>query len=1043
MTRSSSYASNIAQLEATAEKLSMTSSIEDAIRDLHEGLKRNDGRRSSLLTASISGSDTNSASPFPFPRQVSVASSILEINNAARFGGYSPAGYVMSPNHSLRSNPTRLRSGSHTRSEGEAETLLSRSGVGKSSIRSAKSTTKPSLCDIAEMEMPTTLTSAAMDAADKLEEHPEEDEYHMPPTHDIDLTPNPQHTMSNANDYWDQAVIESQNEQADGQHEDEKEERPSTSAESVGTYEQAERAFADFDGAHCSPSPDHELEPLPPSFAGPSFDLPYEIDLNLEMPAGPDLNRPRISNPFNPTARPKSYMDPESGQQMLYYPARVPLMLNLPQKLSKKPKADAEMSKRRSQILSMMPEANRQSASWLPEVIPEPLLNTLGSAFEPDLATPRGNADSINGNLLSPTSESRPDSQHQSTPRPSNDEARKSRMSLAMSNMDLNEKRKSRMSVLSGLPPQLRASAFFDLPSEPSPKLELKDGSAMATLDSILDASAKAPVSAFTDHTFAGKLGSEVYGTEKKRRSHIKQASQADGLAEVKKRRSFFHLRTPSKLSSKSSNKEDRSKTITGNPREDNDSGSDDETSHLSRSKEGEEDEEEAESEEEQLYDGPPTTLLAELQLRKQQQKMRTRPITQAFPNGLHSTLLEMDTVAEIERKNRRVKKVNLAWEEPEDDGQSEEDVPLALLMAAKGASADGGAAQAELDRPLGLMERREQEDNEPLSMRRDRLQGRDPGPMLPSLKRQSMMTLGTALRGGRTDLVSPRTQIQSPEEDEVEGETLGQRMRRIRGEEDGGNPLPRARPVSTAFSVEMFSEIGDHFKKNAPEPAPADDAKVKKMEEPKEEEETLGQRRRRLQAEREAREKEMGGSGNLNTDFALPTLKQRHSMADILGSNRSRLVLTDPRAEAERSKQEGAARFKWEQEQKLAALRAQMPANLTQPQASQSGAFMNGQFNDGNAGGMGFHRASMWPGNFGQTPVMGHQVGSSFGMGTYGVSNGYGMQMQNDCGAYGTSATNGYGMPMQMQMQSMQQPGQQHDRVNQWRQSVVPQGPF
>ncbi|WP_254517504.1 hypothetical protein, partial [Salmonella enterica] len=42
--------------------------------------------------------------------------------------------------------------------------------------------------------------------------------------------------------------------------------------------------------------------------------------------------------------------------------------------------------------------------------------------------------------------------------------------------------RKSQMPRASDLPPQLRASAFFDLPST-TPQIEMKDGSAMATLD--------------------------------------------------------------------------------------------------------------------------------------------------------------------------------------------------------------------------------------------------------------------------------------------------------------------------------------------------------------------------------------------------------------------------------------------------------------------------------------------------------------------------------------------------------------------------------
>ena len=144
---------------------------------------------------------------------------------------------------------------------------------------------------------------------------------------------------------------------------------------------------------------------------------------------------------------------------------------------------------------------------------------------------------------------------------------------------------------------------------------------------------------------------------------------------------------------------------------------------------------EDEEDDEEEVYEGPPTTLLAELQLRKQQNKLRTRPAINAHPNGMHSTLLELDAVREIERKARHGKRVNLAWENPDANPEhnqdlEDDDVPLGMLAVAKAAGAknsniDISLVVSEMNRPLGLMERREIDDNEPLSRRRDRLQGR------------------------------------------------------------------------------------------------------------------------------------------------------------------------------------------------------------------------------------------------------------------------------------------------------------------------------
>ncbi|KAK8862260.1 hypothetical protein PGQ11_008495 [Apiospora arundinis] len=1057
--RANSYASNIAQLEATAEKLSMTSSIEDAIRDLHGELKRSDSRRSSILAASVASS--SAAPPIPdatstasISRQVSAATSILETNNAARHGGYSPAAYVMSPNNSLLSNSTtRLRSGSVSRMDAsDAEPApLTRNGPGKTSMRSVRSTSKPpALTGIAELE-PTTLTAAAMDAADKLEEYPEEEaNLAVPPLEDVDRTPNANdYGSTSVNDYWDQAYAEAQKQPLSKQQGQAP--RSTSPSNSVGTFEQAELAFADFDGSHCPPEQQEEDDFLPPL---------HGIDMSLEVPEDTP-GRPRISRPTAPTVRPKSYMDPETGQQMMYYPARVPLMLNLPQKLSKKPKA-SERNKRRSQVLNAMPEATRQSANWLPEVLPEPLFDPLGSGSNSNLASPSVHPDS---NPLSPQlAESNLDltlgfpTESEAQPRPNpqgnNEEARKSRLSMiGMSVMDPSDKRNTRVSAFEALPPQLRASAFFDLPSQ-SPALELKGGSASATLDDILNASAKAPVSAFTDHAFAGHLGHEVYGNEKKRKSHMKRASNAtllevkDGkdTKDVKKRSSFFHLRTPSKLSiSQTSTKETKKNAAAD---DDLDHKSDDEHTKLSGSVDGErepgaeedDEDEEEEIDEDMLYNGPPTTLLAELQMRKHQQKLRTRPIAQAYPNGMHSTLLELDTVAETERKNRKGKKINLAWETPDDgaDDDDDEDLPLGLVMAKKNGIHDAQAVIAEMNRPLGLMERREQEENEPLSRRQARLQGRNPGPMT---QRKTMTSLGGALGMGGGYGPSPsgsRLDLSTPPDDEVEGESLGDRMRRLRAKEEGDNLLPRARPVSMAFSTELFSQLGDTFKED--ENAGSQDKGKQKATGPVEEEETLGQRRRRLQAEREAREREMGGGAPLNPNMPppgiMPKLDKRHSLADVLGNNNSsRRVLSDPRMEAERARQEEAARFRRDQESKLAALRSQMPQNLNGPQMPRSGAYAAGQFNDG-TGGTGLQRHSRVPSFVAPQQAPGMGMGMNGGMmgNNYNMAAGYGAP-----GGYGAPAP-GYGMQqMNMMPMTMQQPGQQHDMVDRWRQSIVP----
>ncbi len=395
---------------------------------------------------------------------------------------------------------------------------------------------------------------------------------------------------------------------------------------------------------------------------------------------------------------------------------------------------------------------------------------------------------------------------------------------------------------------------------------------------------------------------------------------------------------------------------------------------------------EDNEEEGDDLYDGPPTTLLAEIQLRKQQQKLRTRPVLQAFPDGLHTTLLELDAVAEVERKTRKGKRVNLAWEDPamkpETDDEDDEDIPLGVLYAAKVAgNNDISAVAAEMNRPLGLMEKKELEDNEPLSRRRDRLQGRDPGVSVYlgagalgiTARRGSTMALGQFNSNNPGDC-NTGAGAGSAEEEEIEGETLAERLRRLKAKEE--SELPRARPVSGAFSAELLSQFGDpeeeakSAREGAEKTKGGPSAKGKETA-PPEEEETLGQRRRRLQAEKEAREKEMASSGGVLAvnGAALQALtgSRRLSMADVLTAHpveRVRAPVADPR-EAERLRRENeAARAARDKEAKMAAFRMQMQMPLAMAAGggglAKPGGFRGGLFNDGSGGGVppGFNPA-------------------------------------------------------------------------------------
>ncbi|KAJ9152266.1 hypothetical protein NKR19_g4531 [Coniochaeta hoffmannii] len=1118
--RSGSCSGSVAALEATAERFTSTSSIDDAIRRAHEELKRSDSRRSSVLRA-CSGTaerDNETSALQNLQSQLAALSrqnSIVGINSAARLGGYSPAAYVMSPTNSIKNGSGRFRSVSKASSLGVPSTsgnvdtfdlseasnaerfpsFLSRHGPGKGSVRSVVSS-KQSLVDIAEAEPPMTLTLDALDEADRAEEAGEESEdedtiraiAHQHVEEDLDQDPDgdetetPQaevlkpmldHDFLNFSAPGALQIHEPGSFDDYGFHEPQEHARP-PSAGSGTTYER--NAFGDFDGVHCDP--DTADFPGPPE---PDF------------PPPPPPSQKRMSRPLSTLPpRPQSYFDMQTGQQMLYYPARVPAMLNLPPKLAKSKKPDRQ--KVRSQVLSVMPLEARDSRVWLPDPVAERSEPFMSGAVDENVAPAEPSPARASFIADAEPGASQTGSFHGQSAQEANAALSPGKQEREIKRPQrLTDARKSQMpGAVGDLPPQLRASVFFDLPEEP-PKIVVKDHSAMATLDSILDASASAPVSAFIDHAFAGTLGSEVYGVEKKK----KRKSNADfGIPEQrsqsslavlqtqdnKKRGSFLSLLAHTRKSSENLGADRRSTSygvgdgapspsVEGSSRDGNspnphqgpfspsllDPDSDEEPDKEAEKKEEDEDDESSDEDLDNVYQGRPTTLLAELQIRKQRNKMRTRPVHKVYPNGLHSTLLELDTVAEVERSMRKGKKVNLAWEDPSTnpdlmEEEDDEEVPLAMLAAARAAAAakgvnkstlDVGVIMDEVNRPLGLMERRELEENEPLSRRRDRIQGRAPRETLNLETMQKRMTQLSLVHGGaglksQSRLALPlhnssygtagsaAASIRSAEpqpEPEVEGETLAQRRKRLQGD-----TLPTARPVSGTFSVELLEQFGgDEDKATKDKGKEAAAAPVGEQEG-----ETLGQRRRRLQAEREAREREIASK-----TAGDHRISRRMSMADILTAHplEPPQGVVNPR-ELERQRLEAvAAQKQRDHDLRLAAMRSQMPQTLpTASVGAFQGGYMGGQFNDGLAGGLGSGRSLAYGRGPGVPPLQRMStLPAAYGGNVQQPVYGAAMTMTGVDGPYGMGYPQGFGFggmpPTQGQL----------DMVERWRQSIRP----
>lgn len=510
--------------------------------------------------------------------------------------------------------------------------------------------------------------------------------------------------------------------------------RPASAA-SGDTYQQARVLFNDFDGVHYV---HHD-----------------QGALGRQM----SLTRPPLAS------RADHYKEPQVGENMVYYPAPVPMMLNLPPKLSQK--SNAEREKRRTQIMDAVPAESRKSAPWLAGQVPE-------------------------------------HEDHRGE-KPSKE-----------------------------FPPQLRASVFFEHPAAPI-DIEVKQASAVATLDSILDASTHAPVTAFTDHPYAGHLGAEVYGRSKQKAP----AKKPDSMRTVSldhRDGSSHRLEDPTEAEAAdihegtSLHDSRREAGSDGVPRE-----------------AGEE-----EGEEELAYTGPPTTLLAELELRKHELNQRQR--TAATSVGLHSTLLQLDAVAQKQSEHRRKRPVTLAWENPDahkNEDDADEDVPLGVLFPEKNVT-------GEEVRPLGLMEKREMEESEPLSRRRARLRGEAPPP--PRTPDKRPMTMYS--RYGP----EPSTETPQPESED-EGETLAQRLKRMKAKDR----------TSTVAESEFATEILAELEHVGDEKAKEEDGAP--------EEETLAQRRARLQNE--------STEAKRNSTAKIP--RYRRSMADILHARRPSTAALQP----------------------------------------------------------------------------------------------------------------------------------------------------
>ncbi|KAK0999606.1 hypothetical protein LTS01_005375 [Friedmanniomyces endolithicus] len=670
---------------------------------------------------------------------------------------------------------------------------------------------------------------------------------------------------------------------------------------STDTYREAEMAFKDFDGVHFSPNMEEYVE----------LDQDGKEVRRVSTRSSGGLSMSAASILNTPRARPISYAEPPPADGMVYYPAPVPRMLNLPKRLSQLPAAKVQ-AQRRSQVLSQIPPEAMQGAPWIPQM-----------DFGEEGTRPSNHSRESSGS-------------HPKPPGPYLNE----RMSMAN---------------LQTLPPQLRASVFFDRQSVPH-DVEVTNKSAVATLDSILAASATAPVNAFTDHPFAGDVRRSTFAPEHvrvrrstttpspsmpaepetahkvgKRRSSIgnllRRTSSGNELAEQLDRRgSRGSMLTDFNEGGKKLQKRRSQMSLgdgvqrqtdglltPGNELSEPDSGAGMLTAAENESPHGAEHEDqrvtsgsrlgtlaswqdqdaheeyiEVENEEEPAQEDDemaeaefvqPSTLLAELQIRKANQRSRNRTAATHYPNGMHSTLLQLDAVEQINKTKRMKQHIPLAWEgstqRQEEQGDEDDEVPLGVLYPGRDGLVSGKKRIGDgkdFQRSLGLMEKRQMEDNEPLASRRNRMLG------LPPTFGRAERELG---RGADNNHSAGQTgaPAEGNEAEDEEDETLADRLKKLKTKDAlataVSDVLPKdgSRPVST-FTNDVLGQFapadtveekagsrpgtkGKEAAKLANAAVPAQVGAQETQETEIQEEETLGQRRARLQRERDAEQEQ------------------------------------------------------------------------------------------------------------------------------------------------------------------------------------------
>ena len=800
---------NIERLEFTAERMSLES---DNGKDSGTATSRivlAENRKPFLSSScSFEGDTTSTHEPRSTLRNSCYADSIVGVNYTAQSESYSMHAMVSSQNGSPRSNPIlqysqessqasnlKLRKASRLdqveRADEDREdtsaSMYTNHNLG--CLKPSRSVSRPSHSPII-VSRDQADSDYAIGTGTEITERFKEDQ--TSPVDDRDGSRNPDFANREGPDLLPQDDF------------------------SIDPKEQ-EKVFLDFDGSHHSYAEEDDMKSTQLS----------DRNLSVDIVNGLDESFGNIT------------------EETIIYPARLPISLNLPKRLSQIP--DHSLNDvRRSKALGLIAPGAGSSCPWIED----------------------------------------------------NDVNNKS-SSLKGASKDVTEAHTDSRYILTAgkLPPQLRASAFFDqIPK--FPKCQPIGESAVENLDCLLEASINAPANVFTHHAFLDPKNPGASG--KRDRTDLVTQSPASATAtqlkNTKNRRSFMFFKRSNNRKVKNlsedldpgqiSERDDSGPDVNINNIKDekvvNKEGESLEPHMFEECKMGAIDDDQNDCSQ-AFSEGAPSTLLAELQARKHQLQKRTRTAPTASSNGMHTTLLQLDAVAQIEKKRRTAQRVKLAWEEPEtgvangendDDDDEDDDVPLGMLFAGQ---SNGERDISDWKRPLGLIQSKHLEDNEPLSARRNRLYGTYQGKSIPQLLKQNIFSKTPNI------YCSGVYESDDDDDDDDDDETLAQRLRRLRKDKDAGAASVGIDNMSgsewcnnrSSRSLGLNGAKESSLSPNAsPDVHTSDD-----------EGETLGQRRKRLQADVFANLRKSNNRSAIDLrvkEFeALP--KKTRSMVDLL----------------------------------------------------------------------------------------------------------------------------------------------------------------